>query len=174
MIRVALVSLAALLLTACVSDEVKETAETVLTLQSGTMSELRQKRGTGPFTFYHQRPADMLRYVERAARMARDEAGEPVRAIFVSHRRGEVVAKERAGEHTTEDGYEAPFRTAMLAVVHSVRDAPGRSRVEIHMIQRGPFHRGVVNWTRDMPRWIAAAIEEDKAYESAPLAPIPP
>ena len=41
------------------------------------------------------------------------------------------------------------------------------------MIQRGPFHQGVVKWTRDMPLWIEWLMEEDEAKEAAPLAPIP-
>ncbi len=173
MIRVPLALLSAFLLVGCVSDEVMESAETVLTLQSGTMSELREKRGTGPFRTYDLPPATMLGVVEEAARRAVDEAGEPVRAVFVSERKGEVVAKERGGEHAEDDGYEAPFRTAMLAVVHRVRGRSDASRVEIHMIQRGPFHRGVVNWTRDMPTWIDQVLAERKAQEAAPLAPIP-
>jgi len=167
--RVLLACLLLSALTGCVSDEVKETAKTVLTLQGGTVSELRDRRGSGPFTTYDVAPGEMLGIVERAARRARNKDGEPVRAVFVSAARGEVVAKEREDELASDDGYGAPFRTAMLAVVHPVRDRPDQSRVEIHMIQRGPFHRGVVNWTRDMPTWIAAEIAE----AAAPVAPLP-
>jgi hypothetical protein len=173
MTRVALVLLLSPLLAACVSDDVKETAETVLTLQSGTVSELRDRRGNGPFTTYDLAPEVMLGVVEAAARKARGADGEPVRAVFVSELRGEVVAKERAGEGAQDDGYTAPFRTAMLAVVHRVPGRGDQSRVEIHMIQRGPFHRGVVDWTRDMPGWIQAVLAERAAQEAAPLTPIP-
>ncbi len=173
MIRALLALLLALPLAGCLSDDVTETAETVLTLQSGTISELRERRGTGPFTTYPYAPDMMLRMVEQAAGMARNEDGEPVRAIFVSELRHEVIAKEREGKEAEHDGYAAPFRTAMLAVVHPVRGRPGASRVEIHMLQRGPFHRGVVNWTRDMPGWITLVIEDWKAQEAAPLAPLP-
>lgn len=174
MIRAALVLLlAAPLLAGCVSDDVKETAETVLTLQSGTMSELRDRRGTGPFTTYDLTPDVLLGVVEEAARMARGAGGEPVRAVFVSERRGEVVAKEREGEDAQDDGYSAPFRTAMLAVVHRVPGRADQARLEVHMIQRGPFHRGVINWTRDMPGWIQAVLSERAVQDAAPLTPIP-
>ena len=169
MTRVVLASLLLLGLSGCVSDQVKETAETVLTLQGGTISELRERRGSGPFTTYDVAPDVMLSVLERAAGRARDAAGEPVKAVFVSTARREVVAKERARENAQDEGYSAPFRTAMLAVVHPVRDRPEQSRVEIHTIQRGPFHRGVVNWQRDMPGWIAAEI----SAEAAPLTPLP-
>jgi hypothetical protein len=56
----------------------------------------------------------------------------------------------------------------MLAVVHPVRGRPGASRVEIHAIQRGPFHQGQVAWARDMPTWI-----DEVLADRAPLAPIP-
>jgi len=173
MIRVVLAACLGLVLCGCVSDEVKETAETVLTLQSGTVSELRDRRGSGPFMTYDLAPDELLSIVEEAARKARNSEGEPVRAIFVSPARGEVVAKEREGEDAQDDGYTKPFRTAMLAVVHPVRGRADAARLEIHMIQRGPFHRGVVNWPVDMRRWIAEVMAERAAAEAAPLAPIP-
>ena len=64
MTRAALALLLIPLLAACVSDDVKETAETVLTLQSGTVSELRDRRGNGPFTTYDLAPDAMLGVVE--------------------------------------------------------------------------------------------------------------
>lgn len=173
MIRALVMLLLALPLAGCLSDDALKTAETVLTLQSGTMSELRNMRGQGPFRTYDVAPDVMLGVVEEAARMARIRGDEPVRAIFVSERKGEVVAKEREGEAAKDDGYEAAFRTAMYAVVHEVPDQPGRSRVEIHEMTRGPFHTGVVRWVRDMPGWIDAVLAERARAEAEPVKPIP-
>jgi len=160
-------------LAGCVSEQVKETAGTVLTLQSGTVSELRAQRGTGPFRDYDVAPAVLLGVVEEAAHKARGKGGEPVRAIFVSELRGEVVAKERAADQAKDDGYAAPFRTTMLAVVHAISGQPRRSRLEIHEISRGPFHGGVVRWTQDMPGWIDAVLAERAREAAEPVRPIP-
>ena len=43
---------------------------TIFTLQSGTVSELRDRRGTGPFLTYDVPPAEPLGVVEEAARKA--------------------------------------------------------------------------------------------------------
>jgi len=166
-------ALVALVLPACVSEQVKDTAATVLTLQSGTVSALRAQRGTGPFRAYGVAPDVLLGVVEEAAHKARGQGGEPVRAIFLSASRGEVLAKERAADEAADDGYAAPFRTAMLAIVHPVSGAPGRSRLEIHEISRGPFHGGVVRWTKDMPGWIDAVLADRARAEAQPIRPIP-
>lgn len=153
---------------ACVDERVQETAETVLTLQSGTISELRNRRGSGPFTTYEVPPDEMLEILEAAARRARNDVGEPVQAVFVYEDAREVVAKERSGKDGREAAYDEPFRTAMYAAVFPVTGDPTRCRVEIHAVQRGPFHRGVVQWQRDMPGWIDAALAE----REAPVMPI--
>ena len=156
-----------------VSDRVKDTAETVLTLRSGTMSDLRLRVGDGPFTTYDVPPEEMLTVVEEAARSARGRGGRPVAGIFVSELRGEVVAKERPPDKAHEDGYADPFLSAMVATVRPVTNRPDVSSVEIHAIRSGPFHRGVVAWERDMPRWIGAVLRARRAVADAPLAPIP-
>ncbi len=144
------------LLWACgqIDEDVQETAVNVLTLQSGTISELKDLRGTGPFRDYALPPEELLTVVEEAARKARGEGDTPVRAIFVSERSGEVVAKERAGDDADYEGYDKPFRSAMVATVHPILGEGERSKLEIHAMHRGPFRRGHVQWERDMPRWI--------------------
>jgi len=153
------------------SKDVKETIVSVVTLQGGTMSELRNRRGTGPFTTFDRSPDEMVEILERAARKARGLGNEPVRAIFVSENLRSVIAKERMAEEAESDSYEPVFRSAMIAYVHVV---PGRSdqcRVEIHAIQRGAFHQGSVSWERDMPRWIKEAMADDEK-RPADITPI--
>ena len=165
MSRVVTSLLLPLLLAACsgVDDSVVESAETVLTLQSGTINELRQKRGTGPYKTYPYPPDEMLTILETAARKARNDIGEPVQAVFVYELAREVVAKERSGKDGRDTAYEDPWRTAMYAAVLPARGDPKSSRVEIHAMQRGPFHKGVVQWQRDMPGWIDEVIAEREA-----------
>ena len=173
--RSAVASLAVTLLlgAGCVSDRVRESAETVLTLQSGTIAELRERRGRGPFAAYDVAPDEMIGILEAAARKARGLGGLPVTAVFASPARGEVVAKERAPADAKNTGYEGAFRTAMVAIVHPVAGRPQASRVEIHALQRGPFHGGQVAWERDMPRWIHEVIAERAAIEIQPPAILP-
>lgn len=166
-------TLLALLLTlatapACsgISETTQETIVNVLTLQRGTISELRTRRGTGPFRTYAVPPDRLLAAAHRAAGMARGEDGKPLPAIWLSEDRREVIAKERRGEDAQDDGYSKPFRSAMIAFVHPVPGAPGQSRVEVHAMHRGPFHRGTVDWERDMPRWIDAALREPAPGDS--------
>ena len=169
--RVPIALLVALLLAACsgMDESVRESAETVLTLQSGTMNELRARRGSGPYTTYPYPPDEMLAILEAAARKARNDVGEPVQAVFVYEDAREVVAKERSGKDGRDTAYDDPWRTAMYAAVLPVRGDPGSARVEIHAMQRGPFHKGVVQWQRDMPRWI----DEVLAERDAPVQPLP-
>lgn len=168
MSRLLLLCACGVLLAGCANERVGEAAETVLTLQSGTINELRNRRGSGPYVTYPFAPDEMLGILENAARRAHNAAGEPVQAVFVYEGAREVVAKERAGVEGRSTGYPAAFRTAMYAAVLPVRGDPGSSRVEIHAMQRGPFHKGVVQWQRDMPRWIDEVIAE----RSAPIAPL--
>lgn len=171
----ALVLLSAVLGSACsgVSDRVKDSAETVLTLRSGTLSDLRLRVGDGPFTIYEVPPGEMLTVVEEAAILARGQGGRPVGGIFVSELRGEVVAKERPAHEAHKDGYADPFLSAMVATVRPLLDRPMASSVEIHAIRSGPFHHGIVIWERDMPGWIREVLRKRRAAADAPLAPIP-
>ena len=98
--RIQVAGVAFVLLLGCsgADESVREAAETVLTLQSGTVNELRNKRGSGPFTTYDVPPDEMLEVLDRAARKARNDVGEPVQAVFVYENAREVVAKERSGD----------------------------------------------------------------------------
>ena len=73
-------------LSACsgIDDTVKDSAETVLTLRSGTMSDLRKRVGQGPFRTYEIPPAEMLEILEEAVGEARGRGDRPIRAVFVS------------------------------------------------------------------------------------------
>ena len=164
-----------LLLGACsgIDESVRDSAETVLTLRSGTMTDLRRQTGSGPYTRYDVPPDEMLDVLAEAARKARGKGGRPVSAIFVSEFRREVVAKERPPDEAGDDGYRAPFLSAMLVNVWPVTGRAGVSRVEIHAIRSGPFHKGSVAWVRDMPRWIEEVLEKRRSVAAAPLQPIP-
>lgn len=142
-------------------ENVKETAKTVLTLQTGTVSELKARRGTGPFQEHDAPPDEMLRLVEGVLR-------SKVVAVFPEPRASLVVAKERAGEDALDDAYAPAFRTAVVVFVHPVEGRPDRARTEVHAIRRGPFHGGVRDWEREVPPLLEAAV----AARRAPLAPL--
>ena len=169
------VLLCAVLCSACsgIDEQVRDSAETVLTLRSGTLTDLRRQTGSGPYTRYELPPEEMLDVVAEAARKARGKGDRPVSAIFVSEFRREVVAKERPPDEADDDGYAAPFLSAMLVNVWPVRGAADVSRVEIHAIRSGPFHKGSVAWVRDMPGWIEEVLEKRRSVAAAPLQPIP-
>lgn len=158
MTRAALALLAAGLCSACLSDSSREVLGNVATLQTGTIWKLRNQRGRGPFRVHPVPPDEMLDVVVAAVGRARDVNGAPLAAVFPSVLRGEVVAKERGPGEEGDDSYSSPFRSAVYVVVHPVRGDPSSSRVEFHTMQRGPFHQGVVNWRRDLPRWIEEAV----------------
>jgi hypothetical protein len=157
------------------SDDVAETVGNVLALRTGTVLELRGRRGTGPFRDYDLPPRELLAVVEEAAGRARDRRGAPVRAIAVSERYGEVVAKEPPPEDSGDDSYSVPFLSAMVATVHPVPGSLARSRLEVHATHRGPFDRGVVDWERDLPRWIDETLRDRRARVAPiPAGPLPP
>lgn len=140
---------------------VGEVAGTVLTLQSGTVTDLKARRDTGPYRDYDVPPAEMMALVEGVLRTK-------VVAVFPEPLQQVVVAKERAGKEELDDGYAAPFRTAVVVFVHPVAGDPMRCRVEVHAGQRGPFHRGRIDWERDVP----PLLDEAVARRRAPLRPL--
>ena len=152
-------------------DMVGETLETVFTLQSGTVGELRDRRGSGPFREYDVDPEEMLFVVEGAVGRARGAGDTPVSAVFVSKRYREVIAKERSPSDAGDDAYAPTWRSAVVVTVHPVTGRDDRSRVEIHAANKGPFHRGTISWERDLPGWIDA--EMAGRAEPPTLKPLP-
>ena len=67
--------LAALSLPGCVSEQVADVAHDVLTLRSGTMSELKARRGQGPFRIYKVPPVEMLGVLATACGKAVGQRG---------------------------------------------------------------------------------------------------
>jgi hypothetical protein len=123
----------------------------VLTLQSGTVSELQDLRGTGPFRDYEVPPEEML---DLAAQVVRTQ----VSAVAVARDGLRVVGKERAGADAARDEYNRPWRSAVVVFVHRVPGRPGACRVEVHATHRGPFHRGRIAWERDLPGMLDDAV----------------
>jgi len=152
---------AALALGAC-SKDVRESAATVLTLQRGSMTALRDTRGTGPFRVYPVPPDEMRRIVADALRSR-------VVAVFEAPLRGEVCAKERSTELSTEDTYSETWTSAVIVFVHPVPGDEGSSKVEFHAARKGPFHKGNVRWEAELP----ALLDDAVAHRgSRPIRPL--
>jgi hypothetical protein len=130
------------------SKQVKEIATNVLTLQSGTVSDLRARRGRGPFLEFDVPPDEMVSIAEKAMKTK-------VVAVFPNRRAREVVAKERGPEAQWDDRYAPSWLSAAVVIVHPIADDPNRSRVEIHATDRGPFHRGRIAWEKELPPLLA-------------------
>jgi hypothetical protein len=145
------------------AEQVQEVAVGVITLQGGTISELRGRSGEGPFRRYEVSPDEMLDVVSRAARRAEGPNGRPLETVWVRRPSREVVAKEPAPD-AKGSGYTEPWRSAMVARVQPIAGEPDASRVEIHAMDKGPFHRGRIDWERDMPRWIDEVLAEPRLY----------
>lgn len=157
-------------LAACrVSPVVLESARDVLTLRTGTISELRDLRGTGPRRRYPVAPDEMLEVLADACRRARDLRGRPVTGVSVSRRYREVVAKERAPDAPADPGYGEEWRTAVVATVHPVADQPGACDVELHAARRSPLLGGATDWARRLPGWIDEVLAA-RGATSAPSA----
>lgn len=163
MTRGAVSLLCVLLCGGCLSEGARDVLGNVATLQTGTMSDLRDCRGSGPFRTYRVPPDEMIDVLVAAAGKARDETGRPIDNIWPSVLRREVVAKERDACDNEERSYSKPFKSALYAVVHPILDDPGACRVEMHATNRGPLHQGKVNWIRDMPGWIDEVLAEPAA-----------
>ncbi|MCC7139928.1 MAG: hypothetical protein IT460_16015 [Planctomycetes bacterium] len=139
-----------------------EMAETVFTLQTGTMSELKDRWGSGPFRDYDVPPDEMVPLVGAVLRTK-------VVAVAEEPRFRRVFAKERAGKDAADDFYGPAFRSAVAVFVHPVDDAPGRCRVEVHAVQRGPFHRGSIDWEREVPPLLDEAVRRRGTTPIRPL-----
>ncbi len=164
------VAILALLCVACgdtgTAAQVRELAENVVTLQTGTTSELRDQRGTGPCRGYDVGPDEMVEVLEDAMKRADGKGEPPYVKTFASKRYREVVAKEFEKRRAT---YKDTFLTAAIAIVHPVAGDPSRCRVEMHDTRRGPFHGGSVKWGRDLPGWIDAELAERAAGTIKPI-----
>ena len=150
------------------SPTAREVLGNVVTLQQGTISDLRDRRGTGPFRCYPVSPDEMVDVLEVAARRASQdgEARAPVVRVWKSSVRREVIAKERACGDVGAKDYRAPFRSAWVGIVHERLGDPTSCEVEWHATHRGPLHQGEVNWLRDMPGWVRDALRARKVTSS--------
>ena len=161
--------LVATFLTGACTKDVRETATNVLTLQGGSVSALRDRRGEGPFHAYPVPPAEMLGLVEAVLKTK-------VVAVFTEPRRLEVVAKERDAAHATDDWYGEPWRSAAIVFVHPVPGDASSSKLEIHAMDRGPFHKGRIAWESELPSLFADAVARRAAFshpgEATPIRPL--
>ena len=143
-------------------DAVGEIAKNVLTLEMGTVQEARTRRGTGPFRDYAVPPREMLTIVEKVLL-------SKVVAVFPNRRTGEVIAKERSGKDAADDWYSPTWDSAVVVIVHPVAQDPGRSRVEVHAVAKGVFHGGKIDWEREVPPLLDAAVARKGAPPLTPL-----
>ena len=143
-------------------DSVKEIAVNVLTLQTGAVTQIRERRGDGPFRDYAVPPAEMLDLATEVLR-------EKVAAVFPNPRAGEVIAKERKGKDAADDWYSPAWVSAAVVIVHPIPADPGRCRVEVHATNRGPFHRGIIDWEREVPPLLDAAVARRGRPKITPL-----
>ncbi len=143
-------------------NAVGEAAKSVLLLEMGTVQEVRSRRGTGPFRDYDVPPRRMLSIVEKVLL-------SKVVAVFPNRRTGEVIAKERSGKDAADDWYSPAWDSAVVVIVHPVAEDPGRSRVEVHAVAKGVFHGGKIDWEREVPSLLDAAVARKGAPPVTPL-----
>lgn len=160
-----------LLLGGCVSERTAEAVRDVVTLRTGTISELRDRRGRGPFQEHEVPPADMLEVVARACRAMVGLRGRPVTTVEVSRRHGEVTAKEQGLDGRRDPAYGDEWVSAVVVVVHPVVGQPGRSRVEWHATRRSVLMVRGVDWEGAL----AARIEQEvRAWQATRAASVQP
>jgi hypothetical protein len=148
-------------LSAC-SKDARETAKTVLTLQSGSMTALRAQRGDGPFRTYPVPPREMLSIVAAVLKTK-------VVAVFEEPHRGEVSAKEREAKLATADTYADAWKSAVIVFVHPVPGDDGSSKVEFHSAQKGPFDAGCIRWDAELPLLLDDAVAHRGTTPIRPL-----
>lgn len=141
-------------------DNTRTAIENVATLQSGTVSELMAERNSGPFLRYPVPPERMVGVVADAVGRARDGAGRPITMIRASEHSRYVIAKERARDASNSGGYGEPWVTAVVVFVHRDPGDAEASLIEIHWTQRGPFHKGVIDWSQQLPGLVEAAVRD--------------
>lgn len=146
----------ALLVAGCAGDSttstaVKDAVKDVLAGKTGTVTALKNLRGTGPFREYAVPPDDMVRVVGEAM-------GKKVVAVFENPRAREVVGKERKASQSHDDWYAPDWLSAVIVFVHPVDGDDGRSRIEIHSTNRGKAWRGTIAWEAELPALIDEAV----------------
>jgi hypothetical protein len=143
-------------------DQVSQVAKDVLTLKTGTVSELKAQRGAGPFREY---PVSQDVLFEVVVEVLKSR----VAAVFPNRKAYEVVAKERHGKDRYDDWYSPEWRSAVVVYVHPVLGDDARSKLEIHGMHRGAFHRGCIEWECDLPAQIDAAVAARGSGRVRPL-----
>jgi hypothetical protein len=126
------------------SENTKKAVENVVTLRFGTVSDLHELVGTGPFLDLPLAPARMLPLVTAILRTK-------VPAVFENERTMTVIAKERRGPDAWVDDYSPEWVSAVLVAIFPVEGRPDACRVEIHATNRGAFAKGSIAWERDLP-----------------------
>jgi hypothetical protein len=133
------------------SEDEREAVRNVLTLEMGAVNDARACRGQGPFRDYPVPPDQMLE-------LAYGALGTKTVAVFKNLDAREVIAKERPPELAHEDSYAPRWVSAVVVTVHPVAGDPGRSRVEAHAVSKGVFTRGRIDWEREVPALLDAAV----------------
>lgn len=155
----------ALLLAACkggVSEDTKKAVENVVTLRTGTVSELHALYGTGPFRDYAVPPGEMVDLATAVLKTF-------VPAVFANERTLTVVAKERKGKDAWVDDYSPEWHSAVIVFVHRVVGNPDACRVEIHATNRGTFHKGSIAWEQVLPGRLDEAVAKRGRTPIRPL-----
>jgi hypothetical protein len=141
---------------------VQDAATNLVTLRQGTITDLRARRGTGPFREYAVPPDEMVTIVEQVLK-------SKVVAVFPNRRAGEVIAKEREGDDAYDDWYSPKWKSAVVVIVHPVPEDPNRSKVEIHAMNAGKFDKGRIAWEAELPGLIDAAVARQGKPPLTPL-----
>jgi hypothetical protein len=141
---------------------VKDVAGNLLTLKTGTMSDLEEERGTGPFTDYAVPPEEMVDLVAAVLRTK-------VRAVFPTKGSLSVYAKERTGKDRAIEDYSDPWVSGVAVFVHPVAGDPSSCRVEIHATNRGAFTKGCIRWERELPPLLDDAVRHRGTTPIRPL-----
>lgn len=159
----------ALALGGCASEQARLAVRDVLTLRTGTVSELRDRRGRGPLREHAVPPEAMLELAAQACRGMVGLRGRPVTTVEVSRRYGEVTAKEQGLDGRRDPAYGDEWVSAVVITVHPVPGDPARSRVEWHACRRSMLMGCGVDWAGLLDARLDAAVAAWQAQD--PRAP---
>lgn len=140
----------------------KDALVNLVTLQTGTITEIDQRRGTGPFKTY---PLSVPKMMEVVTAVLKTQ----VPAVFPCPNARKVIAKERKGKDALSDEYDPPFASAVGVYLEPIEPGQTSCRVEIHAIRRGPFHQGHIDWERILPPLLDQAVAHP---EKTPIVPL--